>query len=349
MATVNEEIQDRLVAHQIGLIRVSGSIRNKVVAHLNRVEDDLMAQIARRGDRGRFTDNRMNLILNDVRKALDDARPETLAIVRDELVGVATNEVDFNKRLINGAVGIDMNLAGVNQAQLRAAVLSRPFQGRLLREWVSSLDNQTRRNVRDAVRIGFTEGETIDQMARRIRGTRAAGFRDGVMEITRRGAQAMVRTAVNHTATAAREELFAANEDLIKGVRWVSTLDSRVTPICAARDGKVYPVNEGPRPPAHVACRSVSIPVLKSARQSGIDANATRASMDGQVPAKTTYNEWLKRQPVDVQNEALGVQKATLFRQGGLSVDKFVDPRGRELTLDQLRVRESAAFERAGL
>lgn len=95
------------------------------------------------------------------------------------------------------------------------------------------------------------------------------------------------------------------------------------------------------------------IPVLKSWRELGIDVDqlppGTRASMDGQVPSGLGYNEWLNRQSAERQDEALGPTRAALFRRGGLRVDQFTDFRGGIYTLDQLRKREAAAFERAGV
>ncbi len=58
----------------------------------------------------------------------------------------------------------------------------------------------------------------------------------------------------------------------------------------------------------------------------------------GQVPADVNYDTWLRRQPTAFQNEVLGVRKAKAFRKG-LKLDKFVDRKGQELTLVQLRQR----------
>jgi len=160
------------------------------------------------------------------------------------------------------------------------------------------------------------------------------------MEISRRGAQAMTRTAVNHTATNARELMYTKNQDVIASVQWVSTLDGRTTPICQARDGMTFPVNEGPRPPAHINCRSCTVPVTKTWRELGFDVDeapeSTRASFDGQVPEKTTYNDWLKGQDAKMQDSILGPGRGELFRQG-VSVDKFVDlESGKPFTLKEL-------------
>jgi len=69
----------------------------------------------------------------------------------------------------------------------------------------------------------------------------------------------------------------------------------------------------------------------------------------GQVPAATTYQEWLKRQTREFQDDILGQTKAKLFRKGGVTLDKFVLENGKELTLKQLATQEAAAFRKAGL
>jgi hypothetical protein len=71
--------------------------------------------------------------------------------------------------------------------------------------------------------------------------------------------------------------------------------------------------------------------------------------MDGQVPAETTYEDWLRTKPAAFQDEILGSEKGRLFRAGGLKLDAFVDRKGREYSLDELRRREGMAFRKAGL
>jgi len=69
----------------------------------------------------------------------------------------------------------------------------------------------------------------------------------------------------------------------------------------------------------------------------------------GTVPAKTTYQEWLKKQPVGFQDEVLGKTKGQLFRKGDVTLDRFVDKRGAELTLQQLAKTRPASFDAAGV
>jgi hypothetical protein len=58
--------------------------------------------------------------------------------------------------------------------------------------------------------------------------------------------------------------------------------------------------------------------------------------MNGQVPSTMTYGEWLTEQTTELQNEALGIGKAQLFRDGKINVSDFVNNEGRILTLKEL-------------
>lgn len=358
---VNDDLLDRAVSHAIGLQRLSTATVRRIIALLNRVDADLEDQIRRvlaEIERGGFTiadtrRRRLEQLLRQVRELNAAAYERVGERLAGDLAQLATYEAEFQTRMVGTTLPVEWNLSLPNERQLEAIVNSQPFRGRILREWVAELDTSRAKAISDAVKIGITEGETTDQIVRRIRGTRAQQYRNGILEIHRRHAEAVVRTATNHVASRAREATYAANADIIQGVVWVSTLDTRTTPICQARDGKVYPLDSGPRPPAHWNCRSATAPVTKSWKELGFDAEeipaSTRASMNGQVPAETTYGEWLRRQDRQTVEEVLGQKKARLFLKGELPIERFSDPRGREYTLDELRRREAEAFERAGI
>ncbi len=354
--TANEELLDRSIRHAVGLQRYSAGVVRKIIAQLNRVDEDLVAKLLKHDPTavsGSYSRKRLEKLLEAVRDVNTEAYATLRKDLNSELRALATHEANFQRQIVNASVPVNLDIVKPSSAQLYAAVQARPFQGRHLRDWYRGLEQAARARIREAIRLGFIEGETIDQIVRRVRGTRARRFKDGVLEINRRSAQTVVRTAVNHTANVARSEVYRANEGVIKGVRWVSTLDTRTSMICISRDGKVFPIDGGPRPPAHPNCRSSTAPVLKSWKEMGINLReapeGTRASMDGQVPASMTYAEWLKKQPTKVQDEALGPSKGALFRSGKMPVDRFVDQRGRELTLDQLKKVDQGAFEKAGL
>jgi len=105
-------------------------------------------------------------------------------------------------------------------------------------------------------------------------------------------------------------------------------------------------------PPLHIGCRSTTVANVDPSLDF-LDEGATRSSEQGYVDADLSYYDWLKTQSAEFQNEAIGKSRATLFRDGGLSVDDFAALNlGRNfqpLTLAEMQKLEPLAFERAGL
>ena len=67
--------------------------------------------------------------------------------------------------------------------------------------------------------------------------------------------------------------------------------------------------------------------------------------MDGQLPAHTSYAEWLARQPYARQEQVLGVTRAQMLRDGKITVPEMFSDAGEYLTLDELRHVDASAFE----
>lgn len=356
MATVNEVLLDQTVAHQIDLVYYSNGVVRRMIALLNRTDPDLYAQLTAALERlpsESYTVQRLESMLESVREVNAQAYARLSQELQTELRALTEYEAGYQQDLFRSVMPVQVSFASVDAAQVYAAAMARPFQGKLLSEVLENIEVSRAARIRDAIRIGYVEGQTIDQMVQRIRGTRALKYTDGLMQTDRRNVEAIVRTAINHTANFASDSFFAANASLIKALRWTSTIDGRTSEVCRARDGKLFPIDSGPRPPAHFNCRSKMTPVTKSFRELGLDIDelpaSTRASMNGQIPADMTYQEWLSKRPADFQDEILGKTKGKLFRDGGLTLDRFVDRNGKSYTLDQLRARDSAAFSRAGL
>ena len=358
MATLNERLQDELTHRDVELERYKRGVAVRVLNLLARLEEELVRQMASLDPtqvQPRYRDARTTRLLAEVARLVDEYGAALEQDVIPDMVQLARDEGKFGVRVLDGLLpaGVALDTVAPSVANLRAAAMTRPFQGRLLREWVRDHPPAVRFRLRNAIRQGVADGATIDQMVRTVRGTAAQGYRDGIMEANRRGAEAMVRTAVQHTVSSAREATYEANSDLIEGVRMVATLDSRTTLFCMQIDGRVFPIGKGPRSPFHVGCRTSSVPVVKSWAALGLDLEeapeGTRASMDGQVADKQTYNTWLRGKSAAFQDDVLGKTKGALYRRGDLALDRFVDHSGRAYSIDELRRREPAAFEKAGV
>lgn len=348
--TSNEELRDRAVAHQIFLLRYGARLSNRVVELLKQADKELAAELAQI-EPGLSTQE-LDARLQGIRQINSEIWDEVRRELANDLPELAEYEANHQEQVIRDTIPIEFNFVTPTPELLTAAVESKPFEGKLLAEWVDKLDEDSYTRIRDAVRMGMVEGESYAQITRRVLGTRALKYQDGVTALNARQAQALVSTAVAHTANEARETFYGANDDLLKGVQWVSTLDARTTPVCQARDGTVYPLDSGPRPPAHMRCRSATVPVLKSWKELGIDLEdappGTRASMDGQVAETETYQTWLKKKPAWFQDDVLGPARGKLFREG-MELDRFVDQTGKEYTLKQLKSKDQALFNRAGI
>lgn len=351
--SVNEQLLDSAIRHAHAIERFkSGEVR-RILKFLNeQVYPDLLAkleaQLKRVRSRGWRASERRLKQLEDMFVALDgilrEGMGEAYRSLASELYSFSKIDAAWQARVVERAVGSQVaGMIGVDFVTpppqlLRSIVVSRPFQGKHLREHFATMTRNVREGYRSAVRIGMAQGESVDTIARRVAGSQ--GFKGGqVIPKARREMRATVRTAVNHVSTHAREETYQANDDVIKSVQYVATLDARTTDICASLDGKEFNIGEGPRPPMHHQCRSTTVPVTKSWKELGIDLKeappGTRASMNGQVPAETTYGSWLKRQPASVQNEVLGAGRAKLFRDG-MPIEKFVDSEYRSIPLAEL-------------
>lgn len=351
MPSVNDELQDRAIRHALAINSYANGLSDKNVRLLNSADADLLEKLAgrlalinERGfDTGNKTTERLRKLLEEI-KLINSAvyeRIETTLV--DELSDFGTAEAGFQKASIDTTLGVELGTGLPSPARLRAIVTETPIQGSLLSSWVEGMSSGRVQRIEQQIRLGMVGSETTDQIVARIRGTKALQYRDGVLDISRRSAQSMVRTAVSHVSNVAAQDTWKANAHLVKGWQFLATLDGRTTVTCAGLSGSFHPIGEGPIPPRHIRCRSVSVPVTKSFKELGVDAKelpkGTRASMDGQVAADTTFSDFLKRKGDGFQDQVLGKARAQMWRDGKLDLRDFIKSDGTVLTLDQLKAK----------
>ncbi|AMS13150.1 hypothetical protein A3218_02030 [Pseudomonas chlororaphis] len=356
MKTANEKLLDKLIGHEVDLSHLSNAQVVAIIKILNSKDADLRAALIEAIDSlgtnrsAPSVDVALSAVLRlnqstfvEIRQALDQATD-----------GLISYEIAFQQgalqAVIPAVVQEALPIAAAQFSQVKALAQARPFQGRLLREWMAGIKANRAAAVRDAVRAGVVEGRTTAEIVRNIMGTRAEKYADGILQKSRREIEAVVRSAISSTAEAASDKAYEANSDIISHVEWMSTLDTRTSTTCRIRDrlpytlGTYLPIGHkipwlaGPGR-IHWCCRSTKLPILKSASKLGFSDGATRASMDGQVPQSTTYAQWLGRQSAARQDEILGPERGKLLRQDKLKLDDFYNDKGKLLKLDELRGR----------
>jgi len=267
----------------------------------------------------------------------------------EQLELFAQSEVEFAAGILEKDDVVNVVLPSPHQTV--AAINARPFDTKLLKEELADFTKSQVQIIRNAVSQGFYEGKTTQDIVREVIGTKARGFKDGQLNISRTKAERMVRTALNHTSTIAKEKIFSDNEDIVKYYEIIATLDSRTSPHCRKWDGYVFKIGKGKLPPFHPNCRTTTGPVLdevvklkdgrfrKKEKEGG-----ERASIKGPVSADLDYNDWLKQQSKSFQLDVLGKKRYELFAKGDLHMDKFVNDKNQVLTLAQLKEKYPTAW-----
>lgn len=309
-----------------------------------------------------LTKKELTTLLVDLRQMQTQVFDKHIDDLLAKMESVAAYEVQYEARALMSAAtrqqAADVNIPQAQVAYQRARLdpihaAAKTNTGLpLLEDFVNSIQDGAINRINSAVLIGFDQGQTVPSMLKQLLGTGRLYHKDGVQEVSKRQAYTVIRTATQHVANTAREVTWNENSDLVKGVIWVSTLDSRTTIQCQALDGRHFPLDSGPRPPIHPNCRSTTAPWMDDTFDF-LDAGATRSSLGGYVDQNQTYYDWLQKQPEAFQDDALGETRAKLFRDGGLSTTDFaalqLDKTWQPMTLDEMRTKEPAAFERAGI
>lgn len=340
--TANERLFDESVRRRLYVLRYAEMAAASVARLLDEAERELVGKIADALARG-TSPARLEALLRSV-KTQRDAAYETVATrAMADLEKLAQSEVNWERSLLQTVVPVELILAEVAIEALRAAI-NTPISGLTLDRWLKGISAAELQQIERAIRLGVAQGETIDQMVARIRGTRQAFYQNGILSVSRRNAEALVRTAVNHVSNQARELVWYDAGDLVQALRWTSTLDGRTSDICRARDGHFAPLEgrelpeglaklnpPGARPPAHFNCRSVMVALLN-----GVALAGTRPYI---VDDRTQQE---RQASFRAEARQRGVPVATVRQEWA---DARVGSVPAETTYDQWLRRQSAAFQ----
>ena len=362
---VADVINDRVIAFDASVLRLEAGERRIILRDLERLQRRLRANLDRHVPEDGIdtvTRRRTAALFSSVTRSIDSAYRRINNSQRARLENLAQFEVEQVSRAVNAAVQVPIISVGVSQDVLEAMLDDNIILGQPLAHWWNEQAARTASNFRAAIRQGLIAGETVPQLARRVRGSRANNFQDGIMAISRRGAETVTRTAIQSVRNEAREQTIRRNSNVIRGRQAVVTFDQRTSNVCISRSGFAWDLEGKPlnsrttinypgAPPWHPNCRSTVIPLTKSFADLVDDPDVsarvkasldklppgTRASMNGYVAADTSYPEWLRMQSVEVRRRVLGRGRQRLFDNNELSLRDLVNESGRPLTLEQLQ------------
>lgn len=343
-AEIPKDLFDATVRSQIATGRYASKVVRDIIGLLNKADAEILDKISR--TEAPLSKARLQALLKEIRTTLYEIYSEAGNDLKQQMLDFAGVQAEATAAMLAIRLPVSYNIIQATSEQLKAIVDVAPVtvgpdKKLLLEEIFTSLAAGKEEAIRGAIRLGMVEGETTSEMVRRLKGTRAAQYKDGVLEVSRRHAEAMTRTIVNHTSNQAMQATYKNNAEVVKGWTFVATLDGRTSLTCASLSGSKWPAGQGPIPPRHPNCRSASVPDIATWRNLGIDIDempaGMRASKDGLVSADISFQDWLKGQDKTTQIDILGKSRQELFASGKITIDKFTDSKGRVLTLDQLK------------
>lgn len=363
---------DALIQHQVYAFRASSKVvnelqdefvksSNSISSRLRDLLDDLTQAEKSSLIGGKYTTDSLKEI-----KSLFDELYSTVAISLPETFLVsATALAVYESSYITKLYG--SKDIGLNGDKIAKKALKTPITGGLLFDDIwKDLADSTRNKAIYAVRQGISNGLTTAQIVQEVKGKRVKQldgsyvYSGGIVEQTKNNIDAEVRTIRTHLSNVAMVETFEALG--YEYVKDVAVLDGRTSSICRYRDGKIQKSTEvKERPPYHRRCRTVQVgcdkdgfidgkrPFVADTRSVKNIPKDERAGKIGQIDANTTYPEWFKRQDSGFQREVLGKTKYELYKKGGFTFDKFIDPLGKQYTIAELKALDAATFKRLGL
>lgn len=341
---------ESFISHQVWLQRNASHEVNELAPLIQQMRDEVRKQVLQFGDDNRTRQN-LEKLLRDLEDILDGITTDWQDKLTEDLQTLAGYEADWTTKTLTA--NVDAEFVAPSPDQVWSAVKWNPLPlgdkpadlFGLMKGWQ---DSEVNRLV-TGVKMGFVQGRTTRDIVKDVVGS------GGLADISQRNAAALVKTAINHVSTQAKDVTYEKNKDIVEGYELVVTLDSRTSAICRSwPPNKVYRLDDEyqPKPPFHVACRTTTAPVISS-EYDFLDAGAKRAARGAeggtQVDANTSYYDFFARQPAWWQDKAIGPIRGAIFRNAGMSPEEFrvasVDGFNRPMSLAEMAEADKRVAE----
>lgn len=269
---MNSIIPDSYAVHTVNILRVAAGLREEALGVLTDLEGELLAKVGNATSINQKA--RLQALLEQTQGTISKAYTVMEKNHLDGLEGLASLEGKHMATTLGKAVGADIFSVAFSAKQLEAVASAATVMGHSSGDWWKKQAADLHYSFTGQMQRGILSGEDTDSLVRRIRGTKAEGYADGIMNIPRRQAEALVRSSAISTTNQARLATMGEMDDVVKGIQWLSTLDGRTTPICISLSGKMWrlpdylPVGHShawPGPTAHWNCFTGDVPVASPA------------------------------------------------------------------------------------
>jgi SPP1 gp7 family putative phage head morphogenesis protein len=317
---------DQLLEHTVDLARLEAGTQRQVRVLLEAANKELIATLYKTDPTapkaGSWQRKRLEVLQEQFAQVLKQsykkAKKTTQAVVDGVAELEAATVLKFATETLEGvAFG-----HGLTASRLTRLLDDLIVQGAPAAEWWERQAGAYAQQLKDTLRQSLTLSETLAEMAARVQALSPMKVHD---------AEALVATSIQSVANATREAVYSANDDVVEGLQWLTTLDARACLQCiplsaliwtlddktAVKHGKAWPG----RPPLHFRCRCVLIPVLH-----GVPSVADQ-----------NYAQWFAKLPQAKQLQILGPQRFALWQAGQFPLTSLTDQHHAPLTLSDLK------------
>lgn len=331
------DFENGAIKHQISFERYKNGRADEIIALLDKADAEIAAYI-RKTD-SVYTKARYKEIakkLREVSKALKQKVDENTDV--DAVIDYELKKQKKLFGLINDTKGSEIQFLFPSKEQIKTAALFKPAADNLTYEsYLDGIEAGLYNTWDSAVRTGYLTGQPTKQIVKNVMGgiSPEAKLRNpGLINTLRNSIYGNTRTLLQSFAEETRESVYRKNEQYFGDgeseykYERIATLDSKTCLVCANLDGKLYKTIEEAQPVIiHRGDRCVLLPWFN------IEGDK-RASKNGYVDSKLTFENWLKEQDEATQLDVLGKSRYRLYKDG-VKISQFVD-NGKVLTLDEL-------------
>ena len=248
--------------------RFATSLNNETLSMLNDLAKYLRTRINSEGTRI-ATQKRLEKLLADVNKKTEQVYSDIEELYLKQFKELSVDEADFVAASMQSVVVADVVVESVSNQRIWNAITKNPLSlgndnGYVnFAKMIEDLGDNAAK-VASMISGGYAQGLTNQEIVQGLIGSRANGYSDGIVDKSRREANAIVRTALNHVTTEARNEVYKQNSDIVYGYRIVATIDTRTSATCRGYDQMVirYSDKFKPMPPFHYNCRTSTLPEM---------------------------------------------------------------------------------------
>ena len=151
---INDRLQDLAIKHQIDLQHYGNGVVKRMLAILNESDPALFAELSAQLEKmtsASFNVKKLDKLLSSVSALNAAAYASILIALEKELQDFVDYEANYQQQAITKILPPQITIAHISAEQAYTAAHARPFQGKLLKEWIEGLETDKAIRIRDTI------------------------------------------------------------------------------------------------------------------------------------------------------------------------------------------------------